>query len=318
MSNYLYATVTNTSNISQIRFAEAHNDSAPIITIDALTTTLSIGDSITVYLGYVGDYNKIFTGYVKSITYTTPPTMKKITAYGAMIRAVDYFIAASDPDNPYSQSNISAEDLVEDIMDMAGLTNFGYDATSFVFGVQNPVEVNLVSAYDFCSMVSNTLAWHLYADLNGKVWFVNRKPYVMGGDSSIATITQTDILNVSYIQSERDLRNRVVVYGGEGISSVASASSPYLPSGFYKSVVASAWWIDTQSMADLAASYNLDLLNRLTKEATITILGDSSISAREVVTVTESRTGMSGDWYVYGVDHSWGSGGFTTTLTLRQ
>ena len=318
MNNFLYATVTSTSSIKQIRFSEAHNDSAPMINIDASTTTLDIGDSVTVYIGYVGDNSKVFTGYVKSITYNTPPTIKKITAYGEMIRAVDYYIAASDPDAPFSRSNVDAEDLVEDIMELAGLTNYGYDATSFTFGVQNPVEVNLTGAYDFCSMIANTLAWHLYADKNGKVWFVDRKPYVMGGDSPVAVITNDDILSVSYIESERDLRNRVVVYGGDGISAEASAVSPYLPSGFYKSVVASAYWIDTQSMADLAADYNLVLLNRLTKEATITIIGDASINARDVVTATESKTGISGNWYVYGIDQNWSQRGFTTTLTLRQ
>lgn len=318
MSNRLYISVTNTSNIDQVRFSESHNDSAPMLVVDTTTTSLGVGDSVSCTLGYVGDNALIFTGYVKSVTNNTPPTKKKITAYGEMIRAVDYYMAASDPENPFSRSNIAAEDLVEDLMAEAGLTNYGYDATSFVFGTQNAVEVNLTSVYDFCSMIANTLAWHLYADKNGKVWFVDRKPYVMGGDSPVATIVGSDIINVSYLESERDLRNRIVVYGGGGISAVASASSPYLPSGFYKSVVASAWWIDTQSMADLAASYNLTLLNRLTKEATITILGDADINAREVVTVTETNTGLSGNWYVYGIDHNWSSRGFTTTLTLRQ
>ena len=318
MSNFLYASATSTSNIQQVRFSEAHNDSAPMVIIDAKTTSLTIGDSVTVYIGYVGNNSKIFTGYVKSVTVTSPPTIKKITAYGEMIRAVDYFIAASDPESPFSRSNIAAETLVHDLMALAGLNNFGYDATSFVFGVQNAVEVNLTAVYDFCSMIANTLAWHIYADKNGKVWFVERKPYVMGGDSSVATIPKTSILNASYLESERDLRNRIVVYGGDGISAVASAVSPYLPAGFYKSVVASAWWIDTQSMANLAASYNLTLLNRLTKEATITILGNAAINARDVITVTEDNTGISGDWYVYGIEHSWGKSGFTTTMTLRQ
>lgn len=318
MASKLYASVTNTSDIQQIRFSEAHNDSAPIVVIDANTTTLGIGDSVTVYIGYVGDNDKIFTGYVKSITKATPPTVKKITAYGEMIRAVDYFLASNDPYNPFSRSNIDAEDLVEDLMAEAGLTNYGYDATSFTFGVQGPVEVNLTSVYDFCRMVSDVLAWHLYADINGKVWFVDRKPYVMGGDSSSATITGSSIISASYLESERDLRNRIVVYGFEGIHATASASSPYLPSGFYKSVVASAYWIDTQSMAQLAADYNLALLNRLTKEGNITIIGDSSINARDVITVTETNTSMSGDWYVYGIEHSWSQRGYTTTLTLRQ
>ena len=318
MANKLYASVTNTSDIYQIRFSEAHNDSAPMCIIDARTSSLDVGDSITVNIGYIGNHSQIFTGYVKSVTKNTPPTIKKISAYGEMIRAVDFFIAASNPENPFTRSNISAEDLVEDVIALAGLTNYGYDATSFTFGVKNNVEVNLTGAYDFCKMIADLLAWHLYADQNGKVWFVDRKPYVMGGDSPTATIGESDIITADYLESERNLRNRVVVYGAEGIYATASASSPYLPAGFYKSVVASAWWIDTQSMAQLAANYNLALLNRLTKEGTIVMMGDASLQARDVVTISETNTGMSGNWYVYGIEHMWSQRGFTTTLTVRQ
>jgi hypothetical protein len=318
MANKLYASVTNTSDIYQVRFTEAHNDSAPMCVIDAETSSLSIGDSVTADIGYVGDHAQVFSGYVKSITKNTPPTLKKITAYGEMIRAVDYFMASNDPYSPFSRSNIAAEDLVEDIMAEAGLTNYGYDATSFTFGVQGPVEVNLTAAYDFCNMIANTLAWHLYADQNGKVWFVDRKPYVMGGDSPSATLTVSNIISASYLESERDLRNRIVVYGFEGIHATASASSPYLPSGFYKSVVASAYWIDTQSMAQLAADHNLTLLNRLTKEGNMLIVGNADLQARDIVTVTEANTGMSGNWYIYGIEHMWSKNGFTTALTVRQ
>ena len=208
MSNRMYASVTNTSSIYQVRFTEAHNDSAPIVVIDCNSTSLTIGDAVTVYIGYVGDNDKIFTGYVKSIVDVAAPAVKKITAYGKMIRAVDFFIASSDPNEPYSRGNVSAEALVEDIINLSGLTDYGYDATSFTFGVQGPVEVNLTSSYDFCRMIADLLAWHIYADINGKVWFVDRKPYVMGWDSSSAEITVPSIINAAYLISERDLRNR--------------------------------------------------------------------------------------------------------------
>jgi len=319
MSNKLYASITNVTRPLDIRFSEAHNDSAPMIIIECESTTLEVGNSISVDLGYEGDYNTIFNGYVKNISKeASPPLVTKITAYGTMIRAVDYFIASLDPNAPLTYSNISAEDLVGNVLSEAGITNYGYDATSFIFATTAPMEVNLVAAYDYCSMIANTLAWHLYADKDGKAWFVDRKPYVMGGDSPSATIVIGDILSATNLRSERDLRNRIVVYGGEGIYAEASAVSPYLPDGFYKTVVASAYWIDSQSMAQQAADYNLTALNRLTLEVTIAIIGDSSINTREVITVTEATTGISGNWYVYSVDHTWGVRGFTTTLILRQ
>jgi hypothetical protein len=318
MSNVLYASVTNTTSPLNIRFSEAHNDSAPMITIECVSTTLTIGDSLSVDIGYSASHGVIFNGYVKNIVKSAKALVTKITGYGTMIRAVDYFLASLNPDDPFTRSNITAESLVGDLMSEAGLTDYGYDATSFTFATQNPMEVNLVSVYEFCNMIANTLAWHLYADSNGKVWFVDRKPYIMGGDSSSATLTESDILSSSHLNSERDLRNRIVVYGADGIYAEAKAESIYLPSGFYKTVVASAYWIDSQSMAQQAADYNLTALNRLTIEATITIIGDYSISARDVITVTETNTDISGTWYVYGVEHSWSSRGYTTTLILRQ
>jgi len=314
----LYSSVTNTTNVMSIRFSEAYNDSAPLVIIEALNTSLSLGDSIDVSIGYVGDYTHIFTGYVKEINTTTPETKIRISAYGAMIRAVDFFIASSDPNNPFSRENISAESLVRDLVALAGLTNFGYDATSFTFATTAPMEVNLVAAYDFCNSIANTLAWHLYADKAGKVWFVDRKPYIVPGDTPTATITVNEITQASNSISERDLRNRIVVYGGNDIYADASASSPYLPAGFYKTVVASAYWIDSQSMAQKAADYNLAALNRLTEEATITILGDASLSTRDIITVIETHTGISSDWIIYGTEHVFGKSGFLTTLTLRK
>lgn len=324
----LHATVTNTSNILSVRFSESHNDASPICTIKALNTSLNIGDAVDVNLGYVGDTTEIISGYVKEISKSTSPTEYEITAYGAMVRAVDYFIASNNPEEPFTRQNISAEDLVKDIMALAGLTNYGYDATSFVFATQGPLEVNLVSAYDYCNMIAKTLAWHLYADSNGKVWFVDRKPYVDSGDSSSQTVYDVNIINGTYSIGERDLRNRIVVYGRAGIYAEAKQATSYnpitdsneqiLPSNFYKAVVASADWIDSQSMAQGAADYNLELLNRLQVEANLSIVGNATIKARDIITVDSEKLDLDHDFYVYTVDHSWDQRGFTTNLTLRM
>lgn len=328
MANILYASVTNTTGISNLRFTEAHNDAAPILTVKAENSTVDIGDEISADLGYVGDTATIFNGYVKAIDKSSSPTEYTITAYGTMIRAVDFFLASTNPNNPFTRQNIDAEDLVRDLMEEAGLTNFGYDATNFIFATQAPLEINLVSVYDYCKMIADTLAWHLYADRNGKVWFVERKPHLMDDDTPSVTLTDQDISNGQFTISERDLRNRIVVYGRNSIFAEAKDSESYdpvlessryiLPAGFYKTVVASADWIDTQSMAQKAANYNLDLLNRLTVEATVTIVGNPNIEARDVVTLNSSKLGINTDFYVYTVDQNFSSSGYTTTLTLRK
>lgn len=177
-------------------------------------------------------------------------------------------------------------------------------------------------------MIADTLAWHIYADSNGKVWFVERNPHLMSGDTPIVTITDSVISNLQFAVSERDLRNRIVVYGRNNIHAEALSSTSYdpvlessrsiLPAGFYKTVVASADWIDTQSMAQKAADYNLDLLNRLTVEATLVMEGNPNISARDIVTVNSASLSLNTDFYVYTIDQNWSSSGFTTTLTLRK
>lgn len=328
MTKKLYATATSMSNITNIRFTEAHNDAAPIVTVKAVTSTVDIGDDFEVELGYVGDSTNIFKGYVKSIDKSSSPTETTVTGYGKMIRAVDYFLASTNPESPFTRQNIDAEDLVKDLMAEAGLTNFGYDPTNFIFATQAPLEINLVSVYDYCKMIADTLAWHIYADSNGKVWFVERNPHLMSGDTPIVTITDSVISNLQFAVSERDLRNRIVVYGRNNIHAEALSSTSYdpvlessrsiLPAGFYKTVVASADWIDTQSMAQKAADYNLDLLNRLTVEATLVMEGNPNISARDIVTVNSASLSLNTDFYVYTIDQNWSSSGFTTTLTLRK
>jgi energy-converting hydrogenase Eha subunit B len=115
------------------------------------------------------------------------------------------------------------------------------------------------------------------------------------------------------------LRNKVVVYGTEGVYAKAQASSPYLPGGFFKSVVfASPTLVANTAMAQSIANYNLAKLNRLTIGGSATIIGNHAISCRDCVNVNKSDIGMTGQFYVYGLEHSWSKDGFTTSLDLRK
>ena len=318
MANTLYADVTNSSNILTVQLADSHSAQVSNAIITAESTGLDVGDSITVDIGYSGDHDVLFTGYVKSVERKEPTRLYTISASNVLVRAMDYFIVSADQDNPFSRSNIKAEHLVRDVLELAGITNFSYDPTSFTFAIHNPVEVNITSAYDYSRFIANLIAWHLYGDKNGTVYFVDRKPYVMPGDSSLGTLDDSNILDISYSISEKDLRNRVVVYGAGGISAEAKTSSPYLPAGFYKTVLASAPdVIDTQSMANQAAAYNLELYNRLTKKISCSVVGSSSYEARQIYTVDKADIGATGDWYVYGITHDWSRAGYVTSMELR-
>lgn len=321
---YLYATVTGCSNILSINLSDSHIASTANAVIQCKNTSLTLGDFVEIDLGYTTNHRILFKGYVKNIQKKTPDGIFTVTCDNILIRAVEYFIASSNPNEPFTRSNITAEDLVADVLALAGLTDFAFTATSFTFGVNSPVEVNLVSAYDFCKLITDILSWHLYADTDGVVNFVNRKPYVMDGssgqpgdieDEPVKTITGK--LQLIKSDSEKDLRNRIVVYGRDPISAEASEVSPYLPDGFFKTTVVASEWIDTEQVAQDAADYNLELLNRLTQEGNITIVGDPDLTARDVVTVVDTITTISGNYYIYSCEHIWGSTGYTTALGLR-
>lgn len=317
----LYASVTNTSNIISISVSDSHVAATSSATIVAVNTSLDIGDSITVVMGYVGDHFTALTGYVKNIEYSEPERKYTIGAANVLIRAVDFFIASDDPENPFKRQNITAEDLIQDLLELSGLTSFDMESTSFTFAIRNPVEVNLVGCYDYCKFLANIIAYTIYADNAGTVHLINRRPYPVGSEPADYTLTVSGdyFIENAYEKSDHDIRNKVIVYGSEGIHEEAHASSPYLPAGFYRTVVVAApGVIDSSSMAQQAADYNLDLLNRLTQKVTITMVGQTGIEPRKIANVTIGDLGISGKWYIYSVTHDWSKTGYTTTLELRK
>ena len=317
----LYATVTNTSNILSVSYTDSFKAATSTCNINAVTTSLNIGDSVTVYIGYVGDNFKCITGYVKNIEYKEPERFYAIYVANALIRALDYFIASPNPDVPFSRQNISAEDLIQDLLALSGLTNFVADATSFTFAINNPVEVNLTGCYDYCHFLAGIIAFTLYADNNGQIHLVDRRPYPVGGEPSDYTwdVAGGQFIEASYTKSDKDIRNKVIVYGSEGINAQASAVSPYLPSGYYRTVVVAAGGvIDSQSMAQKSANYNLELLNRLSETVGITMIGTTGIVPRTIATITIPTLGISGKWFVNSVEHKWDNAGYTTSVDCKR
>lgn len=318
MATRLYISVTGMYNILNCSISDSHGSPTATATIQAEICEVGVGDYIEVELGYTGEHQQVFSGYVKSVEIKSPERYYTVVASNVLIRAIDFFIASTNPEEPYARSNISAEDLVEELMGLAGLTDYDGDSTSFTFGINKPVEVNLVSSYDFSKFVADLLAWHLWADKTGQVNFKDRKPYYTGG-GTLDTIVSMDTLSATYSESDRDLRNRVVVYGAEGVFAEAKEASPHLPPGFFKTAVVSApGVIDNEEMAQDAANYNLELYNRLTRRCMLSVVGNPNINARGNVEIVIPSIGVSGHWYVYGVEHSWGKDGYVTNVEARK
>lgn len=317
----LSASVTGVTQPIEINVTTTHGQSTSTAVITCRSHTTAIGNALNVSLGYGGVNTRVFGGYVKRIEQKTPDGLYTITAQDKMVRAVEYYIVSNNPDTPLKYHNISAEALVRNLLALAGLTDYSYDTTHFTFGITNDVEVNVVSSYDFAKRVADILAYDLWCDEDGIAYFKDRRPYVMAADTAVATLDDTSLFNIlsgTYTISDRDLRNKIVVYGYQGVYAEAHASSPYLPTGFYKTVIVASEWIDDQTVAQNSANYNLSKLNRLTKELSLEVIGNPLLKARETVHVDESITGRDEDWYIYSCEHRWSSSGYRCQLELRS
>ena len=335
-----YISATGISNPISLTFNTSHSASVSIATIECTSYSLEIGDSIDIYLGYEGDYRRVFRGYVKSTGKKVPEQIYTITAQDVLVRAVDYFLVSTNPDNPFTRHNIRAEDLIEDLLAEAHLTDYDGDSTNFTFATRQNLEVNLVSVYDYCKMVADLLTWHIYADENGTVHFYNRKPHVMiagspessqpgfRADTVLKTVDDSTILTLTHTKSEKDLRNRIVVYGTEGVYASSSRSDSLdpdtqsyidvLPGGYYKSAALATYIIDDNDMADKTADYNLKLLNRLSVELSATVIGDPDLVAREVIHIHEPILGIDSNYYIFSAEHNISNAGYTINLLMRK
>lgn len=344
--NKLYADVTGISNIESITVSTAHSASTATAQIVTANKTVNIGDSVSIDIGYETDHAKVMQGYVKNITQTVPTGLYTIVIKDDLIRATDHFIVPTNPDSSFKRSNIKAETLVQQVLALASLTNYTFDATSFTFATRsgNEVEVKLTTSYDFCKMIADLLTWHIWADSSGQVHFENRKPFVMlgagvqpGDDTDERVdgyafndadpLTDVTILNARYMESDRDLRNRVVVHGGPGIYAEAKSATSWnpiteameaiMPADYYKSMALVSHFIDNQSMANKAVDYNLDLYNKLTVGAQISAAGNAGYLARKIMEINQPDLSLTGNWYIFQAEHNWSRNGYIMELELR-
>ena len=345
----IYVTCTGCSNITALNITAGYNQSSSVATITCDTSTLDLNDIVTVDAGYTDSHQQVFYGRVKDITRNREEGNITIVAKDILIDASDYFLVSDNPDEPFKRQNILAEDLIGDLLEQAGLTNYAPNVPlSFTYGVSVPAEFNLISIMDACNQIANILAWHVYADVT-TIRFEDIRPYFrtdadkftdyglhLGDDVISHTLrtyvglvsdpsgTKNIIKSIDRTYSDEGLRNRVVVYGRDTIKAKAQTSSPYLPVDFYKSAVIASPLIDSTEMAQAAANYNLSLYNRLTESCTLVLLGDASIKPRQFCDIYDEFTGCTGStpndraWFIQSVSHNISAGGFETRLTCTR
>ncbi len=318
-------TIPSVTGVTSITVIEAFNAAMSNAVIECYDTSLSLGDSITFDIGYSGDSGKIFTGYVRNIDTALVGALNRIVCEDELAKASDYFMASDDPNIPFDRSNIDTADLIEDILNEAQITSFSDDtSTSVTWGTQGSVSFNLATAWQSCKTIIDALAWHLYASRTGTAHLTEIKPYAEGGESITFTwnVGTDNIMNINHTQSTERLRNRVVVYGKEGVTATASIASAFLPAGFFKTAVLASQLFDTNSFAQNVADVNLELLNRLTEGLTMTVEGDYTIEPRKWATVTvvdaDISMDITGDWFIYQVEHRIDQSGYLCNVTLTR
>jgi hypothetical protein len=343
-SKTLSATITGVeiNKKLSVNISNSHDSAVAIATISCTNTSLDIGDPVEISLGYSTGVVKAFEGYVKNIDLDIPTGLWAITAHDIMVRAVDFFMVSESAEEPFKFRNMSAEDLVQWVLEMSGLTSFNMDTSYFTFAVHHDGEFNVVSSYDYAKNIARILAWNIWVDINGIVQFTNRKPFPMDGslsqpgdppfgnnDVSSIYLTDDDILTIGLNTHERDLRNKIVVYGADKLTATSSSGTSYnpltdtmeqiLPVNYYKSAVLSSPIITDQSFAQDACDYNLSLLNRLAVEISVSIEGNPNLNCRDCVNLNQTTLGSYANrlWYIYQSEQNWSSQGYLTTMTLR-
>jgi len=315
------ASVTNVTGLIRLELTEGMNQATTNVEVVCTGHSLSLNDSVDVV---IGGETVLEGGLVRKISRNWPEATYTIFIQDKLCRAIDYFIASDDPAAPYTASNIKAEDLVEDLLALAGITGIEKDVTIFTYGTVDPVPINLVSVWNMVETISRICGFITVCNAAGVVFFYERKAYVTVEDQSnishnFTTGDSGQILAISYDQSTENLINKVVVYGANSAEALASAEeeSPYLPSGFRKTMVVAHELIDNETAAQGTADVNLEMFNRLTETIELEIKGDPNVRARSICTVVESHTGQGGDaWLIYSTTHSLSREGYKTTLTL--
>jgi len=321
----LYRSVTGCTGVKSVEVREAYGQATVNVEIVTSAHTLSIGDSVTVDIGYDLAHSVMLTGgIVRKIITRVPEFDYVITIQDKLCRAIDAAIVSDDPLVPYKASNIKAEDLLVYLLSTyAGISGVVAASTVFTFGTVQPVPLNMVTVWSMIELINRISGYTTYCDAAGTVRFVNRPGYITASDT-VASHNYTvgasgDILAVEYDRNTEQLINKVVVYGGVGnqIHATASAVSAYLPSGFYKTMVLAHPLLDNITNAQATADLNLTIFNRLTETISLSVVGTSSVRCRDVVSVTEPFSGLAGNlWLVIGATHTLSESGFSQQLTL--
>ena len=322
----VYASVNGVTDIIDLTVTGAQGSACAQFDFHTPDSGFSVNEVVSITMGVDDDTQVALSGgYIDTVTAERPPGLYHIEGRDKLKLALDYFIVAASLDeadffNPrLDNSSTSPSDIVSDLLALCGLTLGGSSGDGgWELGTEEEgTPFQLVSAWDAIQQVCSIGAWRVWCTADGTITF-GPSGSVGAGAASFTTGDSGNIISVSYSKSVEDLRNKIVVIGAidpdnGNFTATASAASPYLPSGFYKTAVISTDLIGDQDMATASAAANLARFNRLNERTTLTATG-TGIGLYGNASVAESFTSAPGGMVV-AVTHSIDSNGYRTELT---
>lgn len=291
----------------------------------ALTTSINPNGVVNITAGFAGSSGSplVTNGLVDSVVPSFGGVEAIITVSGRdrYKQAIEYWLAPTELGGTALTipAGTSYEAAIGLILDLALLTTGrSFDASGGTVAIDVPLQI--ISATDAINEIKLLNGWDVWVKQDGTIRYGNIKPFPGGVLPSLGTISPSNQYAITLSRSDDWLRNRIVVIASGSFVSVASATSPYLPTGYYKTGVFSTPNFGTsQADADLISSVALALTNRLTLIANVTVQGDPRYWQGYGVSIAEAYTGLTGNWSIYSVVHRWDrQSGYLADLVLVQ
>lgn len=291
----------------------------------ALTTSLNPNDVVNITAGFAGSSGSplVTNGLIDSVVPSVGGKEAIITVTGRdrYKKAIEYWLAPIELGGTSLTlpAGISYEAATGCLLDQALLTtDRSLDASGGTIAYDVPLQI--ISVADVINELKLLNGWDVYVTGDGVIHYANIKPFPGGVLPSLGTVSPNHEYAVTLSRSDDWTRNRIVVIASGSYVSVASGSSPYLPDGYYKTgVFSTPNFGNSQEDADLVAALALDLTNRLTLIANVTVEGNPRYWIGYGLAISEAYSGLSGDWSIYAVTHRLDRiSGYLCDLTLVQ
>lgn len=253
--------------------------------------------------------------YVNSVNKTHPAYTYTISAQDGSKRLVDYFIA----DNYIITYASNSVYWIKKFLTEAGV-DYDFDVPEIGSLLSNNTSLGLQNAHEQITQLLQMNGWFMYFDENG-VCRIGKLSTDLGNIQE--TFTKNDITEIQIYESDKQLRNRAVVWGngnpttGEWAFASISRNVPWMTSDKdYRAAVLSNSSIPDSSVAYSLATLMINEFSRLSIEKEVTVHGARNVKLGTSVFVDSNV--FSGVGIVTTVGATVSKNGFFTKVILDE